>query len=228
MARSSARPRSPPRPGPAWTPSTRPSRARRTAAAAPGRRCRPAADRASRRCGCRPDGARPRPAPTPARARAAPRPRCAGRGRSGTRAVAPATTASTTSLTVPPNAFLTSLKSSSRLPMPMNRRCGPMWTFSGVSGAGFRPAQTISPTPSAASRVRASARSGCASASRAPSASSIPARTAPLRPAATNSGVPGSRCGRHARPECLIGGGSGLRSNSTVARSIPAMPSISE
>ena len=103
-----------------------------------------------------------------------------------------------------------------------------MWTFSGVSGAGFSPAHTISPMPSAASRVRASARSGCASASSAPSASSIPARTAPFSPAAISSAVPGSRWGCHARPECASGGGSGLRSNSTVARSIPAMPSISE
>ena len=70
---------------------------------------------------------------------------------------APATTASTTSLTVPPKAFLTSLKSSSWLPTPTKRRCGPMSTFSGVSGAGFSPAQTISPMPSAASRARASA-----------------------------------------------------------------------
>ncbi len=66
------------------------------------------------------------------------------------------------------------------------------------------------------------------SASSAPSASSIPARTAPRRPAATSSAVPGSRCGCHARPECLSGGGSGERSNSTVARSMPAMPSIRE
>ena len=68
-----------------------------------------------------------------------------------------------------------------------------MGTFSGVSGAGFSPAQTISPMPSAASRARASACSGWASASSAPSASSIPARTAPRRPAATSSAAPGSR-----------------------------------
>ena len=62
------------------------------------------------------------------------------------------TTVSTTSLTVPPNAFLTALKSSRRPRTTAKRRCGPISTFSGVSGAGFRPAQTISPRPSAASR----------------------------------------------------------------------------
>ncbi len=87
---------------------------------------------------------------------------------------APATTARTTSLTVPPKVFLTSLKSSSWLVIPTKRRCGPIGTLSGVSGAGFRPAHTISPMPSAASRARTSARSGWASASIAPSASVTP------------------------------------------------------
>ena len=114
---------------------------------------------------------------------------------------APATTASTTSLTVPPKAFLTVLKSSRLAGRPRTkRRCGPIGTFSGVSGAGFRPAQTISPTPSAASRARASARSGWASASIAPSASATPVRTAPRSPAASSWAVPGSGCGCHGRP----------------------------
>ena len=141
---------------------------------------------------------------------------------------APATTASTTSLTVPPNAFLTVLKSSRLAVTATKRRCGPIGTFSGVSGAGFRPAQTISPIPSAASRTRASARSGWDSASSAPSTSASPARAAPVSPAATSCVAPGSGCGCQARPEFGICGGSGERSNSTVARSTPAMPSISE
>ncbi len=95
---------------------------------------------------------------------------------------APVTTASTTSLTVPPNAFLTSLKSSSCAAIPTKRRCGPISTFSGVSGAGFSPAHTISPTPSAASRARSSVRSGWVSASIAPLTISTPARTAPRTP----------------------------------------------
>ena len=40
--------------------------------------------------------------------------------------------------------------------------------------------------------------------------------------------MPGSGWGCQGRPESAIGGGSGERSNSTVARSTPAMPSISE
>ena len=87
----------------------------------------------------------------------------------------------------------------------------------------------ISPMPSAASRARSSARSGWASAVSAPSSSATPVRIAPCRPAASRChraglrvGLPG-RCGRWAAA-C----GSGERSNSTVARSTPAIPSISE
>ena len=52
---------------------------------------------------------------------------------------APATTASTASLTVPPSAFLISLKSARRLWTQRTRRCGPISTLSGTSGAGFMP-----------------------------------------------------------------------------------------
>src|SRR5215204_6578882 len=65
----------------------------------------------------------------------------------------PATTARTASFTVPPSAFLISLKSASRLCTQRTRRCGPIGTLSGTSGAGFRPAHTTSPIPSAASRT---------------------------------------------------------------------------
>ena len=89
---------------------------------------------------------------------------------------APATIVSTTSLTVPPNAFLTSLKSSRLFVTPTKRRCGPIGTLSSVLGAGFRAAQAISPMPSTASHTRASARSGWNSAPAAPCASSSPVR----------------------------------------------------
>ena len=141
---------------------------------------------------------------------------------------APDTTASTTSLTVPPNVSLTVLKSSRRQLIPKKRLCGPMGTFSGVSGAGLSAAQTTSPMPSAASRARASACSGCVSPSIAPSAKAKPARTAPRSPAPISSAVLGSRCGCHGLPECRSGGGSGETSKSTVARSTPAMPSMTE
>ena len=68
----------------------------------------------------------------------------------------PATTLSTTSLTVPPKAFLISLNSDSSLRISTSRRCGPIGTFSGVSGAGFRPAHATSATPSTASRATCS------------------------------------------------------------------------
>ena len=96
---------------------------------------------------------------------------------------APATTVSTTSLTVPPNAFLTALKSPSSDTTPAKRRCGPIATFSGVGGAGFRPAQTISPTPSAATRASASARSGARSAASAFAVTASDAFAIPAAPA---------------------------------------------
>ncbi len=131
-------------------------------------------------------------------------------------------------MTVPPNAFLTVLKSSRLAVTATKRRWGPIGTFSGVCGAGFSPAHAISPMPSAASRTRAIARSGCASASSAPSASASPARAAPAMPAASSCVAPGSVWGFQARPELGICGGFGEMSNSTVARSTPAMPSMSE
>ena len=73
---------------------------------------------------------------------------------------APATTASTTSLTVPPKAFLTALKSASSDATPAKRRCGPISTFSGDGGAGLAAAQMISPRPSAVIFASSIARSG--------------------------------------------------------------------
>ena len=73
---------------------------------------------------------------------------------------APATTVSTTSLTVPPKAFLTALKSASSHATPAKRRCGPISTFSGDGGAGLAAAQTISPSPSAVIFASSIARSG--------------------------------------------------------------------
>ena len=191
-ARSSGRPLSPRRQEPALTPSGRPSPPRRSASAEQGLRCRRAKAHASRRSGCRPRRARPRRRTETGTSARISTPSVRIPREIRNERSAPATTASTTSLTVPPKAFLTSLKSWSELATPTKRLCGPMSTFSGVSGAGFRPAHTISPIPSAASRARANAWSGCDRASSAPSASSIAARTAPRKPAATSSAAPGS------------------------------------
>ncbi len=73
---------------------------------------------------------------------------------------APATTASTTSLTVPPKAFLTSLKSSSCAGAIAMRRWGEISTFSGVSGAVVRLARTTSASPPSVSRAWATALRG--------------------------------------------------------------------
>src|SRR5258708_7126996 len=73
--------------------------------------------------------------------------------RSKKRARPPATAASTTSLTVPPKAFLTSLKSASWAETKSSRRCGVIGTFNGVSGALLIVVQAASATPSSASRL---------------------------------------------------------------------------
>ncbi len=103
-----------------------------------------------------------------------------------------------------------------------------MSTFSGVCGAGLSPAQAISPTPSTASRALLIAVSGCVAADTARAATSTPALTIPRTPAATISAPEGSRAATHSSSASgSFGLGTGSRSNSTVARSTPAMPSIS-
>ena len=139
----------------------------------------------------------------------------------------PETTVSTTSLTVPPNAFLTSLKSSSSSRRKTKRRCGPISTLSGVSGAGLSVAHAISPTPSIASRVDSNVSVGRRAAEAARPASSNGVRTSPRMPRAARSSEDGSGCGRHGSPSWGSCGGTGSASNSTVARSTPEIPSTS-
>ena len=107
------------RPSPAAScgrpPRARPSRptssGRRRARARPDRRSRPAAPRTSTTPGCR-TARRPRPAPTSGSTRPAAC-RAARRGARDSVRSAPAVTASTTSLTVTPNAFFTAFTSAS-------------------------------------------------------------------------------------------------------------------
>ena len=102
-------------------------------------------------------------------------PRTASQSRS-----APDTTVSTTSLTVPPSSSLTPCSPTAPGARPRTGGGDRSSTFSGVSGAGFSAAQTISPMPSAASRTRSSdggrARRGGDRARRSsrPSCSTIP------------------------------------------------------
>ena len=105
------------------------------------------------------------------------------------------TTLSTTSLTVQPKASLTVLKSRKSLGTPTKRRCGPISTLSGVGGAGFRPAQTISPTPSAASRAPATAVCGRETTRAARAASPRPVRAMPMTPEAARSAAEGGMSG---------------------------------
>ena len=53
------------------------------------------------------------------------------------------------------------------------------------------------------------------------------ARAKPIAPPATSSAPVGSCWGCHGSSECGTSGGTGVRSNITVARSTPLMPSIS-
>ncbi len=109
---------------------------------------------------------------------------------------APVTTASTTSLTVPPSVSLIRLKVASSERAQVKRRCGPIGWFSGTSGAGSAKAPTTSPTPSSASPTRRAAVSGWRTASTARSTSFTGAAAASTAPRATSSAVLG--CGlRH-------------------------------
>ena len=140
---------------------------------------------------------------------------------------APATTASTTSLTVPPNAFLTCLSSARSQRTSARRRCGPIGTLSGVAGAGFSATTATSPSPSRTVRAASTASPGWVAAAAARPASASGARMSPRTPRATSPARVGARRGAHARSECGTGLGSGSRSKSTVARSTPPTPSTS-
>ncbi len=74
---------------------------------------------------------------------------------------APVTTASTTSLTVPPSALLIRLNWPRSARTHSNRRCDPTLTLSGTSGAGLAKFQPTSPTASTASETRSIALRGC-------------------------------------------------------------------
>ena len=142
---------------------------------------------------------------------------------------APATTASTTSLTVPPNASLIDLEVGQARRAPSGSGgAGRSRVLSGSLGAGFISSQATSPTPSA---VSASVR-GCtgadAAARRAPACRGRSASSPGPRPRARSAR---RRRARGAAPTGAPGGvrptGTGFASNSTVARSTPETPSTS-
>ena len=143
------------------------------------------------------------------------------------RARPPATTARNTSFTVPPSAFLTALKSSSRLSVQNRRRWGPIGTFSGTEGAGFSPAHATSPRPSAASRTEPSVRPGLPAAAMAWPARRCGVPSRPFTPSPSSSAWEGSGAGTQAVSGSGGSAGTAVRSNSTVAMSTPDTPSTS-
>ena len=140
---------------------------------------------------------------------------------------APLTTVSTTSLTVPPKASLTALKSASSLRTTRKRRCGPISTLSGVGGAGFSPAHATSPRPSTASRAERSASTGRVASDAAAAAVRTPVRSRSSVPEASTFAPEGVRAGSHASSGCGTSAGTGPRSKRTWAMSTPAIPSMS-
>jgi hypothetical protein len=118
------------------------------------------------------------------------------------------------------------LRSSSDARTRSIRRCGPISTFSGIDGAGFSPAQATSPIASAASSTERTVRLGDWAAWIARCAAPNGALTTPFTPSAISSASDGSGCGVHGSGSTWRGTGS--TSNSTLARSTPAMPSIIE
>ena len=115
---------------------------------------------------------------------------------------APLTTVSTTSLTVPPKASLTALKSASSLRTTRKRRCGPISTLSGVGGAGFSPAHATSPRPSTATRAERSASTGRVASDAAAAAVRTPVRSRSSVPEASTCAPVGVRAGSHASSGC--------------------------
>ena len=142
---------------------------------------------------------------------------------------APLTTVSTTSLTVPPKAFLTALKSRE---LVAHDREAPVRADLDVQrrrrAPGSAPPTTISPRPSAASRAARAPRRPRDQRRRAPRPSRTPvAQQRRARPPATSS-RPTAR-GAAARPRRGAGPRPGRARGRTApcARSTPAMPSIS-
>ena len=139
---------------------------------------------------------------------------------------APVTTASTTSLTVPPSAPLIALKRWRSLSTHANRRCGPIRVLSGLGGAPPMPAAAIEARPPSVRVAAEPALRGLderaehgatgVDGADASSVTASPSSAAPLGSGRGYQAGPGSRSG-----------GSGSRSNSTVMMSTPEIPSTS-
>ena len=140
---------------------------------------------------------------------------------------APATVASTTSLTVPPSSFLIALTSPSFTRTHVKRRCGPIDWLYGLDGAGLRPAHAIAPMPTAASRRLSATIRGPRKMARTERISSpgIVARSTIASP--SSWAADGSGRGSQRSPVSVGAAGWGEVSNSTDMMSTPEMPSTS-
>ena len=126
---------------------------------------------------------------------------------------APAATASTTSLIVPPNASFTTLKSSGWSAPSGSGGAGRSRLLSGTFGAGFISSQATSPIPSATStRLRRASRAGAGRrCSDAPADAQRQLRDVPRRPRASSCASLGSGCGSHGRTGGVRPTGHGVR-----------------
>ncbi len=140
---------------------------------------------------------------------------------------APATTASTTSLTVPPSAFLIALKSARSPRSQVKRRWGPIVTLKGLGGAGWSPAHASAPSAISVSPAFCAIVRGPRNAARTPRTISRGAIARSSSASASSSASLGSGRGIHSCSGGATGIGSGAESNRTVAMSTPEMPSTS-
>ena len=139
---------------------------------------------------------------------------------------APVTTASTTSLTVPPSARLMRLNCARSPRTHSKRRCEPISALSGTSGAGLTKFQPTSPSASAASATCPAAALGCSTARSIRRRTRTGALSRPSASRAASSAADGGRPGAHERSGSA-GSGTGSTSKSTVAMSTPETPSTS-
>ena len=126
--------------------------------------------------------------------------------------------ASTTSLTVPPRAVLTTLTSDNRARAQSQRRLGPIGPLSDDAGVGLITSR-IRHRPRAASCPTLTISPGSVSARVAASGTSTFRAIALV-----NSSTPSGACSG-VQVSCAAGSGSRWRSSSSASRSVPATPS---
>ena len=141
---------------------------------------------------------------------------------------APATTASTTSLTVPPSEFLIALNWRRSALTHVNRRWGPIRWLNWLGGAAFIPVQASAPTLPNALPARLATVRGPRSVAWTPRITSAGTVVRSSSESASSWARLGSGRACHFWSGGATGSGSGEVSNSTVAMSTPEIPSTRE